>query len=77
MFLLDAIDPTIFFISLAIGLFFAYITAKTPRIIYKYPTPFNSEKIVYTDSVGNCYKYKSKQVQCPKDIQKITPVQFK
>ncbi len=76
MFIIDAIDPLIFFISLAIGLFFAYVTAKTPRIVFKYPTPFNSEKIVYTDTVGTCYKYKASEVQCPRDIKKITPVVF-
>jgi hypothetical protein len=77
MFILDAIDPTIFLISLSLGLLFAYLTAKTPRIIYKYPTPYNNEKIVYTDSVGNCYKYRVKEMSCPRDIKKITPIEFK
>jgi hypothetical protein len=77
MFILDAIDSTIFIISLSLGLLFAYLTAKTPRIIYKYPTPYNSGKIVYTDSVGNCYKYKAREMTCPKDIKKITPIEFK
>lgn len=77
MFILDAIDPIIFFISLGIGLFFSYITAKTPRIIYKYPTPYNNERIIYTDSTGNCYKYKVREISCPKDIKKITPVEFR
>ena len=62
MFLIDAIDPYIFFISLGIGLFFAYITAKTPRIVFKYPTPYNSDKIIYTDTVGTCYKYKANEI---------------
>ena len=76
MFIIDAIDPMIFFISLAIGLFFAYVTAKTPRIVFKYPTPYNSDKIVYTDTVGNCYKYKAMETVCPSDNKKITPVIF-
>ena len=76
MFIIDAIDPTIFFISLAIGFFFAYITTKTPRIIFKYPTPYNSDKIVYTDTIGNCYKYKVNETMCPSDTKKITPVLF-
>jgi hypothetical protein len=76
MIIIDAIDPFIFFISLSIGLFFAYVTAKTPRIVFKYPTPYNADKIIYTDTVGTCYKYKVKQTECPKDISKITPVLF-
>ena len=76
MYIIDAIDPLIFFISLGIGLFFYYVTAKTPRIVFKYPTPYNSDKIIYTDTVGTCYKYKASEVVCPKDIKKITPVLF-
>jgi len=76
MFIIDAIDPTIFFISLSIGLFFAYITAITPRIVFKYPTPYNTDKIIYTDAVGTCYKYKATETKCPADDKKITPVVF-
>lgn len=36
------------------------------RAIVKYPTPYNAGKIVYKDETdGTCYKYKSKQVDCP------------
>ena len=76
MFIINAIDPLIFFISLAIGLFFYYVTAKTPRIVFKYPTPYNSDKIIYTDTVGTCYKYKASEITCPKDVKNITPVLF-
>jgi hypothetical protein len=76
MFIIDAIDPLVFFISLGVGIFFYYITAKTPRIVFKYPTPYNSDKIIYTDTVGTCYKYKATSVTCPKDIKTITPVLF-
>lgn len=76
MFLLDAIDPVIFLLTLSIGLFFVYITASAQRVIFKYPTPFNNEKITYTDTTGTCYKYKAAEVQCPMDIKQITPVLF-
>jgi len=76
MFIINAIDPLIFFVSLSIGLFFAYITAGAQRVIFKYPTPYNSDKIIYTDATGTCYKYKTSEIQCPVDIKKITPVLF-
>lgn len=75
-FLIEAIDPLIFFISLSIGLFIAYVTAKAQRIIFKYPTPYNTDKITYTDTTGTCYKYKGNEVTCPLDIKQITPVLF-
>ena len=44
------IDSKIFFISLAIGLFFVYINQPPPTIIYVYPTPSNIDKIQYKDN---------------------------
>jgi hypothetical protein len=76
MFLIDAIDPKIFFISFGVAMFFSYIFAKTPRIIYKYPTPYNVDATVYTDNAGLCYKYDVQEVQCPSDISQIQPVYF-
>ena len=73
---LDTIDPYVFFISLGVGLFFAYITAKTPRVVYKYPTPYNVDRTVYTDNAGLCYKYKADKVTCPADPKQIQPVVF-
>ena len=64
MFIIDAIDPMIFFISLAVGLFFGYVTAKTPRIVFKYPTPYNANKIVYRNDNDICYKYKVDEIKC-------------
>lgn len=78
MFLLNKINPTVFFISLSIGLFLTYISTPYPTIIYKYPTPENCDHIIYKDDSDNCYKYESKEVSCPKDKSKIKsiPVQI-
>ena len=42
-----------------------------PKVVIKYPTPDNVKKTVYRDTADTCYKYKAKQVQCPKDSSKI------
>lgn len=54
------------------GLAYTYITTPTPRVIIKYPTPFNIRDTVYQDANGVCYKYKIREVNCPADKSKIT-----
>jgi len=68
--------PT-FIISLSIGLFVTYIKAPKLTTVYVYPNPDNENKILYKDKTDTCYKFKSKEVKCPKDEDKIReyPVQ--
>uniref|UniRef100_A0A6C0B4P0 Uncharacterized protein n=1 Tax=viral metagenome TaxID=1070528 RepID=A0A6C0B4P0_9ZZZZ len=56
-----------FIVSFALGLFLVYCTAAKPTIIIKYPTPENSDKLVFEDDVENCYKFNTKEVSCPKN----------
>ena len=37
-----------------------------PDIIIKYPTPFNSHKLVFKDDADNCYKFNTEEIQCPR-----------
>ena len=64
-------DGKSFIISLAVGLFFVYITVPDPEIIYVYPNPDNGEKILYKDKSNVCHKMKSQEVKCPIDTNKI------
>jgi len=74
--LLRKINPLLFFISFAFGLFMCYITNPKPNIIIKYPTPENSGKIIYKDNANTCYKYESKEVDCSKNTNIIeNPIQ--
>ena len=57
----------VFLISICVGLFVCYVTHPKPRIILKCPNPDNEDKVIYEDEPGNCYKYKSKEVLCPKE----------
>lgn len=77
MFIFDNIDTFWFLISLALGLFLVYCTTPQPEIIIKYPTPENAHELVFKDDSNNCYKFKTKEVKCPKkNINKI-PIQVK
>ena len=70
-------DLKSFIISLAIGLFIVYIQTPDLNIIYVYPNPDIEEKILYKDRSNVCHKMKSKEVDCPTNINKIReyPVQ--
>lgn len=68
------IDPNAFFISLAIGLLFFYVIAPQKKIVIKYPNPENAGKLVYKDSNENCFKFKAKEVNCPKDKSQIKDI---
>ena len=56
-----------FFIAFFFGIFYTYVTAPKPRIVIKYPTPYNVNKIIYKNSDDLCYIYKSEQTECDKN----------
>ena len=71
------INAPLFIISLAVGLFLVYISSPKFEIVTVYPTPENENKFLYQDKGGTCYRFKSKEVNCPTDgssIEKI-PIQ--
>ena len=65
------INIPIFIISLAVGLFFSYITTPMPEVILVYPTPDNIQDIQYKDESGGCFGFTTKEVTCPNDKKQI------
>lgn len=61
------IDIRIFLISLAIGLFYIYITGDNKKVIIIYPTPDNINEYQYKDKTNNCFSYELNEVKCPSD----------
>jgi len=57
-----------FLIAFVIGLVYVYINVPKPKIVVKYPTPYNSDKLTYMGLSGECYKFKSEQVACTDDV---------
>jgi len=53
-----------FFIAFFIGLSYVYLSAPKQRIIIKYPTPYNANKIIYKNENDICYKYLVDEVKC-------------
>jgi len=63
-----------FLIAFAIGIAYIYFSVPTPKVVIKYPSPFNAGKIVYQgDEEDTCYKYSAEKIECPKDATKIVP----
>ncbi len=46
-----------FIVSLAIGLFYVYVMAPAPTVIYVYPTPENLDDVEYRDKADTCFKF--------------------
>ncbi len=71
------ISLKLFFLSMAIGLLFVYLSNPEPTIIYVYPTPINAGRIEYKDKASNCFHYKSEEIKCPSDTSliKTIPIQ--
>jgi hypothetical protein len=65
------IDIRLFLISLSVGLFLSYISTPPLQVIYVYPNPDNENKLSFKDKADNCYRFKSKEVDCPSDVSKI------
>lgn len=56
-----------FFVAFMLGIFYVYISSPKPRIIVKYPTPYNADKLLYQNDSGECFKFNIKEVECDKN----------
>ena len=68
------ISLPVFFISLAIGLFFVYVMGDDMKTIYIYPTPENVDKILFKDKADNCFTFNPVPIDCPSDESKIEKI---
>ena len=59
------IDFRIFLVTLAIGLFYIYISDEYKHTIIIYPTPDNLHEYQFKDKSNNCFSYEMNEVQCP------------
>ncbi len=53
-----------FFVAFLLGIFYVYISSPPIRSVIKYPTPYNANKIVYSNHNKQCYKYNAEEVKC-------------
>ena len=65
------IKPLYFFAAFALGLLYCYLSAPSPQVVIKFPTPYNADTTVYTDESDTCYKYAAEKVSCPAEKSQI------
>lgn len=53
-----------FIVAFLLGITYVYLAAPKVKNIIKYPTPFNSNKVVYKSYNEMCYKYNAEEVKC-------------
>ena len=53
-----------FIIAFGVGILYVYLSAPKPKIIIKYPTPYNVNKVVYKNENDICYKYNAEEIMC-------------
>lgn len=58
-------------IGIVIGIIAILYIKPEKNVIYKYPNPESSEKIIYKDKNDVCYAYTSKKVDCDKNEDKL------
>lgn len=68
------INIPVFIISLAIGIFFVYITSSNNRRIIVYPTHENAHLLHYKDKANNCFAVTETEVKCPTNPNQISKI---
>jgi hypothetical protein len=53
-----------FLLAFMIGIFYVYVDTPKQRMIIKYPTPYNVDKMVYRGLNDECYKFRANEVKC-------------
>jgi len=57
--------------GLAIGIVAILMIKPEKTVVYKYPNPETSEKAIYKDKNGVCYRYQANKVDCDKNESKL------
>jgi len=57
----------IFVLAFATGILIVYMIEPNAHYIDKYPSPYDVDRITYSDLAGNCYKFKVNPAECTSD----------
>jgi len=58
-------------IGMIIGVIAIMFVKPEKTVVYKYPNPEVSQKIIYKDKNGVCYAYAPKKVNCDKNEDRL------
>ena len=54
----------VFILAFICGIIYVIYDAPKPKIVIKYPTPYNVNKNVYRGLTDECYKFQVQEVKC-------------
>jgi hypothetical protein len=66
----------VFLISFGIGILYIYTTTPAPKVVLKFPSPYNAGKVVYHDKSNECFVFEATRVDCPKNAKKQPAPEF-
>lgn len=71
------IDLFYFLLAFFIGLVYNLLIKPDKKVIIKYPTIYNANKLIYKDDADICYKYLLNETTCPMNKEEIynVPIQ--
>jgi hypothetical protein len=56
-----------FIIAFVLGILYVYLDSPKPKMVIKYPTPYNAKKLTYKGLTGECYQFKASEIECTDD----------
>lgn len=62
--LFGRLNVTALLASFAIGILFTYLVTPPPKVVVKFPSPYNAGKVLYRDTSDTCFMFKSEEVEC-------------
>jgi hypothetical protein len=65
-------NPFIFLAGLVAGIFLVVTMRLKTKEVIRYPTPENVDSTTYRDKNGVCFKFKSEEVSCDENKEKVT-----
>lgn len=65
----------VFVLSFGIGILYIYVLTPAPKVVLKFPSPYNAGKIVYKDKADECFVFDAVKVDCTKNARK-QPIQL-
>jgi hypothetical protein len=51
--------------AFAVGILFTYLLAPAPRVVVKFPSPYNAGKVLYRTEDDSCFMYRADAMKCP------------
>ncbi len=71
--MLFRLRPLTFFAAFALGLLLTYLMTPAPRLVVKFPSPYNAGHVTYKDDADACFKFNAQRVPCQSNSEGLLP----